>query len=123
MYLANDAALKLEELGFSKTYYENEIAPFDFYEYDKQEWVIGGCVVPYGNLLAPNHIYEQGTWLPSLCDLMYWLADKGYTYTLECKERGHGFVVRVTDSSGKIIKGKGGTAEYALFKAIEQILG
>lgn len=53
---------------------------------------------------------------------MYWLSDNGFTFTLECKELGHGYVVHVHEAHGGIIKGKGSTAELAFSKVIEEIL-
>jgi hypothetical protein len=122
MYLSENSATRLKELGFKRTYYIDEIAPFDYYKINDEEWVMGGRILPQGNLLAHSTIYNEGTWLPSLSDLMIWLEDYGYTYTLECKELGHGYIVQVNDSPGSIIKGKGGTAELAFCKVIEQIL-
>ncbi|GKS09262.1 hypothetical protein YDYSY3_02620 [Paenibacillus chitinolyticus] len=122
MYLSETSALRLKELGFKRTYYIDELAPFDFYKLNEEEWVLGGKVLPKGDLLAPSDIITGGTWLPSLTDLMTWLVDNNYTYTLECKELGHGYVVHALDSQGNKIKGKGGTAELAFSKVIEHIL-
>ncbi|MFD7522639.1 hypothetical protein [Paenibacillus chitinolyticus] len=122
MYLSETSALRLKELGFKRTYYIDEIAPFDFYKVNEEDWVLGGRILPEGDLLAPSDITIKGTWLPSLTDLMTWLADNNYTYTLECKERGHGYVVQALDSEGNTTKGKGGTAELAFCKVIEHIL-
>ncbi|GMX63974.1 hypothetical protein Elgi_04400 [Paenibacillus elgii] len=122
MYLSENSALRLKELGFKRTYYVDEIAPFDYYKVNGEEWVTGGRILPQGELLAPSHVYNEGTWLPSLKDLMIWLVDNGYTFTLECKELGYGYAVNALDNKGNTIKGKGGTAELAFCKVIEQIL-
>ncbi|MNV78730.1 hypothetical protein D3C71_1722380 [compost metagenome] len=114
--------MRLQELGFKRTYYVDEVAPFDFYALNNEEWVIGGRILPQGDLLAPLTIYNEGIWLPSLTDLMIWLSDNGYTFTLECKVSGHGYIVQASNSVGSIIKGKSGTAEDAFCKVIEKIL-
>ncbi|NOU91218.1 hypothetical protein GC102_36645 [Paenibacillus sp. LMG 31460] len=98
MYLSEISALKLKELGFKRTFYIGEKAPFDFYKYNNEEWIIGGRILPQGDLLAPSSVYNEGTWLPSLSDLMYWLSDNGFTFTLECKELGHGYVIHVHEA-------------------------
>jgi hypothetical protein len=122
MYLSKEFALKLKEMGFRRTYYEDEVAPFDYYQLDDEEWVLGGRILPEGNILANPDVYQKGTWLPSLNDLLYWLTDNDYAVMMETKERARGFKVVVTDRDGNNFVGKGGTAEYALFDVIVKIL-
>lgn len=122
MYLSEFFANKLKKLGFQRTYYVNEIAPFDVFQYNEQEWVIGGRILPEENLLAKSVIYHEGTWLPNSYDLIKWITDHGYTFNLEFKGIGLGFVLRIKDENQNEFIVKGGTLEVTFFKAIERIL-
>ncbi|USG64646.1 hypothetical protein NDK47_21260 [Brevibacillus ruminantium] len=121
MYLSKEQAMELHKLGFLKTYYEGEIAPFDFYSYNAEEWILGGRILPQGDLLAPEEVISGGIWLPSVQDMLYWLSDHNFTFTIECKEKGYGYKVNAC-KEGKNFMEKGGTLEFALYKLIVKIL-
>ncbi|MCC8435253.1 hypothetical protein HP567_011925 [Brevibacillus sp. M2.1A] len=121
MYLTKEQALELHKLGFLKTYYDGEIAPCDFYSFKDEEWILGGRILPQGDLLAPEEVISGGIWLPSIQDLLYWLSDHDFTFVIESKERGYGYKVDVC-KEGKNYMGKGGTVEFALYKVIVKIL-
>ncbi|AYB38249.1 hypothetical protein [Brevibacillus laterosporus] len=121
MYLSKEQATILHNLGFQKSYYEGEVSPFDFYSYDEEEWILGGRILPQGELLAPEKIVSRGVWLPSTQDLIYWLSDHHYTFTIECKEKGFGYKIKASKSE-KEFSEKGGTLEFTLYKLIVKIL-
>lgn len=122
MYLSKELAIQLIKSGFKRTYYVDEISPFDIFNSKDEEWVVGGRILPEGNLLVDQNVYNEGTWLPSIADLIYWLSDNSYPFTLECKGNGHGYKIIVTNNIGEELSAKGGTIEFVLFKAIMDIL-
>ena len=121
MYLSKLMAEQLINKGFKRTVYTDEVAPFDFYQYGEEEWVIGGRILPNSNLLADESVYQNGFWLPSIYDLLYWLEDHNYEFTISHLGSAKGFKIRVKDEQKELIS-KGGTLETTLFKLIINLL-
>ncbi len=122
MYLSKKFADDLKRLGFKRTYYVDEVAPFDYYFFEDEEWVLGGRILPKGEILVHSDVYEKGIWLPSINDLLFWLSDNNFSVLLEQKERTKGYKVVVTDINHNSFSGKGGTCVYALYDVIQKIL-
>ena len=120
LYVTKKTAIDLESVGFKRTFYSDEKAPFDFYSYEQSEWVLGGQVIPGGQLLAPEEVYKEGTWLPSIFDLINWLKD--YSFDFVIKYQGNYFRIMVTGHKGEEIKGKGVSLEHTLYIVIAKIL-
>lgn len=120
MYISKNFALELFQAGFKKPEYKEEYTNYDFFEYNSEEWILGGSILPAGKILAPEEVYVKGTWLPSGYDLISWLEENDFTFNLSFN--GKGYLILVIDSNCKEYKGKGATIEYALFNAIMKIL-
>jgi hypothetical protein len=120
MSLSKTDAKELIELGFKRQDFEDKIYPSDIYEYDGAVWVVGGRLLPNGNLICDDVIYNEGTWIPTAEDLIAWLDNNDCKFILEYN--GGGYKIEANDSKGKVSKAKGGTIEYTLFKAIIKIL-
>ncbi|MFC6332750.1 hypothetical protein ACFP56_08955 [Paenibacillus septentrionalis] len=123
MYVGENDARKLVELGFKRTFYVDEVAPFDIYKHNEEEWCVGGRIVPEGNLLSPNEVYLNGAWLPNIYDLMFWLESNDYMYVLSHNYEGLLYKLEVFDEDRKVlVKAKGGTPANVFCNAILKIL-
>ncbi len=120
MYLTKQLAKELKELGFERPEYSDKYSQYDFYDYDGEEWVLGGRILPSSTLLAPQQIYSEGVWLPSLHDLVLWLEENNCNYNL-CFD-GKVYKLSVSDESGNLYNGKGASLDIACFNAITKIL-
>ncbi|PYG83879.1 hypothetical protein LY28_03799 [Ruminiclostridium sufflavum DSM 19573] len=120
MSLSKAEAEILFNLGFKRQSFEEKVYPTDIYEFKGSVWCIGGRIVPNSSLSAETCIYNEGVWLPTLEDFIYWLDNN------ECKfsviYNGNGYKVEITDNQDNAYKAKGGTMEFALYKGIMEIL-
>ena len=120
MSLSKTEAEKLFDLGFKRPVYADEVYPQDVYEHKNTTWVIGGRIVPSSTLLCGEEIYKQGTWIPSMTDLITWLEEMDCEFTLSLVASG--YKVEVYTSDEQSFKGKGISVEMVLFKVICRIL-
>lgn len=123
MYLGEEDAKKLISLGFKRTYYVDEIAPFDIYKLNDDDWCVGGRIIPDEILLSPEEVYKNGLWLPNIYDLMLWLERNEFKYILSHNYEGLVYRIEVFDEDkNSLVKAKGGTVENVLFKVISKLL-
>lgn len=123
MYIGENDAKKLLELGFKRTFYVNEVAPFDIYKHNEEEWCVGGRIVPGGNLLSSKEVYVNGTWLPNIYDLMFWLETNDYKFILSHNYEGLLYRLEVFNEERMLlVKTKGGTPANVFYKAILNLL-
>ncbi|MCX7570495.1 hypothetical protein OS242_11030 [Tumebacillus sp. DT12] len=120
MSLSKTEADQLFKLGFKRAEYSDEVYPQDVFEYQNSIWVVGGRILPSGNILCDEKIYKEGTWIPSLPDLITWVEDHDCKF--ETSYCGLSYKVTVTDSSAINYKGSGSTLEFAMFHVIKKIL-
>lgn len=120
MSLSKKHALELMKLGFKRQDFEEKVYPTDIIDYNGETWVVGGRILPNGNLLCDKNIYTKGDWLPSQEDLISWLEDNDCTFVITYG--GTGYKTEITAINSKVYKGKGGTLEYSLYNAIVNIL-
>ncbi|WP_160680472.1 hypothetical protein [Clostridium sp. C8-1-8] len=120
MYISKSLALELFQNGFKRPAYQDMYNNYDFFEYDNEEWVLGGKILPSGDILSPEDIYKKGTWLPSAYDLMLWLEENNFTFNLVFNGEVHSCIAK--DNRGTEYKGKGANIENALFNAIMKVL-
>lgn len=120
MYLSKKLSEELIKLGFKRSHYIDEVAPFDIYYYEDTEWAVGGKIFPNSNLTSPEEVYKQGTWLPTTYDLLTWLEENNCVFSIT--NNGQGYKIEVTDSEGNIYKAKAGTSEHVLYNVIIKIL-
>ncbi|ENQ3105779.1 hypothetical protein ACEOWJ_001766 [Bacillus cereus] len=120
MSLSKTEAEKLFILGFKRPKYADEVYPQDVYEYQNSTWSVGGRIVPSSKLLCDEEVYRQGTWIPSMTDLITWLEENDCKFTLSYD--GLSYKVEVSCINERNYKGKGMSAEMGLFKVITQIL-
>ena len=120
MYLVKSEALELFAAGFKRPSYQDPYNQYDFYDYNNTDWILGGKIVSDSEVLAPEEVYKEGTWLPSLYNLQLWLVENDCVFELSYD----GLVSRakVTDHTGKEYKSKGATPTNSLFHAILNIL-
>lgn len=122
MYVNEKEAKKLKDLGFERSFYVDEVAPFDMYSYQEQEWCVGGRIVPEGNILAEDNIYTEGEWRPNIYDLMYWLENRNYQFSLSYNCKGLGYLIEIVNEKEGVIKAKGAGAINALCKIVIKLL-
>ncbi|TGV28974.1 hypothetical protein EN829_041940 [Mesorhizobium sp. M00.F.Ca.ET.186.01.1.1] len=120
MSLTKTEAQKLCNLGFKRLDYADEVYPQDIFEFQNSTWVVGGRLLPSGNPLCDEKIYKEGTWIPTVSDLICWLEENECLFSMVYS--GLGYKIEVTDGKNKKYKGKGGTLEFALYKVIMQVL-
>ncbi|MDH6353515.1 MULTISPECIES: hypothetical protein [Brevibacillus] len=120
MSLSKAEAERLFNLGFKRPEFTDEVYPQDIFDYQNSTWIVGGRLLPSGTPLCDEKIYKEGTWIPSLADLISWLEESDCTFTMSYG--GLGYKIEVTDGNKKKYKGKGGTLEFALLKVILQVL-
>lgn len=120
MSLTKTEAEKLFNLGFKRPSFADLVYPQDIFEFQSSTWVVGGRILPSGTLLCDEKIYKEGSWIPSLSDLLSWLEENECTFTMVFS--GNGYKIEVYDNKNKKYKGKGGTLEFALYKVILGIL-
>ena len=120
MSLSLKDAKELINNGFKRQKFEDNVYPFDIFEYCGETWVIGGRLLPEGNFLCNENIYLEGQWIPSLTDLIEWLENNNCKFTFSSNK--FGYKAEVLDNSENVYKAKGGTLEYTLFKVIIEIL-
>ena len=120
MSLTKENAELLFGLGFKRQSYAEKTYPTDIFEHKGDTWCVGGRIVPNTNLCCDEEIYNNGTWIPSLEDLLLWLRDNECIFTLSYN--GNGFKIEIVDNEKRNYKAKGGTAEFAIFNGIVKIL-
>lgn len=120
MSLSKKNAELLFDLGFKRHSYADKVYPTDIFEYKGEIWCVGGRIVPNSNYSCEKDIYNRGTWIPSLEDLVLWLKDNECTFSLSYN--GNSFKVEIVDIQKRDYRAKGGTAEYAIFNGIVKIL-
>jgi hypothetical protein len=88
VYLSLQETKRLLSIGFKPDYYTESVDQGDWYDYNNQIWVIGGCLFPQKNasILAPDHIYKDGIRLITIYDLFIWL---NHRLTYELKKDSH----------------------------------
>jgi hypothetical protein len=72
---------KLRKYGFSYPEYERKYERGMIFEYDHQEWIIGGLVSGENNDV-PEKVLKNGVWLPGVEHLLMWLRYNSFSYTL-----------------------------------------
>jgi hypothetical protein len=120
LYIDRHCVDRLKKAGFVRPYQEDVPSPYDYYEYNDNEWSLGGQLTGESIILAPQDVYEKGTLLPTITDLMDWLEFEGYTFNII--NNGNGYRVIAKNNLGKEFKGKGGTLPYALTSIVELLL-
>ncbi|WP_132310391.1 hypothetical protein [Paenibacillus sp. BK033] len=120
LYLDKNCAERLKRAGYKRLYRTDEPTPYDYYEFEGNEWSLGGQLTGEGTILAPSEVYERGLLLPTISDLMNWLVHHDYRFVINYN--GNGYRVIVTDENEEEIKGKGGTLPYALTSIVEKLL-
>ncbi len=120
MSLSKAEAVLLFNLGFRRQIFEEPIYPTDLYEFGGSIWCIGGRIVPNTTLSVEPQIYNEGIWLPSMEDLIYWLDNNECKFTLTYT--GNKYIVEIIDNQNDVHKATGGTMEFALYKAIVEVL-
>jgi len=120
LYIDKQCLARLNQAGFVKPCQGGGPSPYDFYDYNGNEWSLGGQLTNESTVLAPQEVYKQGTRLPTITDLMNWLEIEGFVFSITYN--GNGYRVIAQDESGKEYKGKGGTLPYALTSIVEKLL-
>lgn len=106
LYIDKRCEERLRKEGFTRPYQDDEPSPYDYYEYDGNEWSLGGRLTGESYILAPREVHVNGTRLPTIADLMNWLEYEGYTFSIVYN--GNGYRVIASNEKGKEFKGKGG---------------
>ncbi|MCQ4087541.1 hypothetical protein [Saccharibacillus sp. JS10] len=122
MYVNEKEAKQLKNLEFKRSFYVDEVAPFDMYSYQGQEWCLGGRIVPEGNILAEGNIYTEGEWRPNIYDLMYWLENRNYQFSLSYNHKSLGYLIEIFDEKEGVVKAKGADPINALCKIVIKLL-
>lgn len=120
LYIDKKCVERLTLAGFVRPYKEDMPSPYDYYEYMGNEWSLGGQLTGESSILAPQEVYEKGTLLLAITDLMNWLEFEGYTFSIVYN--GNGYRVVATNEQGEEFRGKGGTLPYALTSIVEKLL-
>ncbi len=120
MSLSKTEAVKLFKLGFKRPDYVDAVYPQDIYDYQNSTWVVGGRILPSGNFLCEEGVYKEGTWIPSLLDLIFWLEENDTKFNLSYS--GMGYKIIVTDNQENEYSSKGATLEFAFYNVIIKIL-
>ncbi|MEI5908512.1 hypothetical protein WAK64_15805 [Bacillus spongiae] len=120
MTLSKRDAEKLFHLRFKRPNYAEEVYPQDIYEYDKSTWIVGGRTVPSTKVLCDEKMYRQGTWIPSITDLLEWFDENECTFTMTYNDLS--YKIEALDINEQYYKGKGISAEFGLLNVIIQIL-
>jgi len=120
MTLSVNDATKLMNACFSKVQYTNdEINPCDMFYYNKSTWIVGGKLGPREALLCPKDIYEKGTWIPNLDDLIIWLEEREVNFNLSFDGMTYNLELYLEE---KKFKSKGVVKEKCFYNGIMKIL-
>ncbi|WP_143536052.1 hypothetical protein [Saccharibacillus sp. O23] len=120
LHIDKGCLVRLNKAGFIRPYSGDGPSPYDFYDFNGNEWSLGGQLTKQSSILAPREVYEQGTLLPTITDLMNWLENEGFMFSITFN--GNGYRVMAQDKGGTEYKGKGGTLPYALTSIVEKLL-
>ncbi|MWC27345.1 hypothetical protein [Paenibacillus sp. MMS18-CY102] len=120
MSLTKNEVEKLVQLGFKRASYADEVYPQDIFQYEGSSWVIGGRIMPDSTLLSAEAIYKEGTWIPSLEDLLTWFEDNDYLF--EMGYIGNGYKIKAVDVNGCEYKAKGSTPIFVCYHVLLKIL-
>jgi hypothetical protein len=120
-YLEKGQVLRLKELGLKPPYDSNEIYADQFYNYNNEEWSVGGQITGDNTILAPEYVYKHGVRLYNIEDIFDWIHFEGLGMRL-VKNINSGYKFFIIDEDGKEYKGSGGTLTAAIFNTTEKYL-
>ena len=120
MHLDKTDSYKLIQLGFQRK--NNAVLPYDYYQYKNQIWVLGGLLYPKHSILSPSYIYQKGTWLVALFDMIWWLEVTKLKYELTHICKGYNVFYLKSIFDKKKIREKGVILSFTFAKFIEKII-
>ena len=120
-YLEIHQVQRLIDLGFKPPYDLAEVYANQIYNYNNDEWAVGGRLTGDDLILAPEEVYKEGIRLFSIDEVFDWIHMEGLGLRLY-KNINSGYKFIIIDEFGIEHKGPGGTLNYAVFNTVEKYL-
>ena len=119
-YITIETLHNLKSVGFSYPEYEHLLNRGMIYYYEGTEYFVGGFS---NNGFTPKDIevVRSGVWLPTAIQLMKWLNNTDFIFTLTSDENDYYTVLATDTVNGARYKGGGLTSANALAKTIFKI--
>lgn len=121
MNINDYCAKKLYAKGFTFRHFQEHPCKGMVYEYNGTEWIIGGKKEEEITK-QDKKIIEEGTWLPSVSQMMQWLQNNHFTFAFVSRGNGTLIEVRCTDSVTGTMYHSDASIEIALAATIRKIL-